>query len=138
MRYLLLFIIFTLPSLKLFSQEIVRNLDFEQLDFRHLPIGWMMQNKDNLYTITLDTNTANTGKVSVSIALDTSSNKKGAGLFNTGVMLRDFANYKTITINGYIKTENLTAGTASVWMELKTRTAILAGVNSDSVSTEGS
>ncbi|MEC3878500.1 hypothetical protein [Parapedobacter sp. 10938] len=113
-----------------FSQEIVRNLDFEQIDFRRMPIGWSLQNKKNTHLFLLDTAIKHSGNVSVSIAAKYQG-EKSPGLVNTGLIAPDFTGHKTIKIIGYIRTEHLAEGTASLWMKHRSSSVILAGVKKD-------
>lgn len=52
------------------GQQIIRNLDFEQTDFRRMPVGWIPQNKNNLYFVRLDSTVSRHGRFSILISLD--------------------------------------------------------------------
>lgn len=124
------------------GQQIIRNLDFEQTDFRRMPVGWIPQNKNNLYFVRLDSTVSQHGRFSILISLDSIKNKdleinNRAGLLNTGLTKLDFAGHKKITISCYIRTKHLRQGTASLWMELKGASQILNGINSDKESPAG-
>ena len=92
------------------------NLDFEQnLNKSELPDGWIKWGNTD-YSIQIDTSIKYSGKYSVLISLKPES----AGKSFNSVAYQLPANYNasSITLTGYIKTENVSEGYAGLLLEL--------------------
>lgn len=125
-------------AMPLFSQKIIRNYSFEYLDALGKPISWAPQNSDGKYAFSLDTLVTRTGKLSVLIKRKPDTGpEKTIGLCNTLITRPLLAGKKKITITAYIKTENVTEGVASIWMQLNGNGRIVADKNSDAHGVSG-
>ncbi len=132
MKKIIILLLALAPVTTLFSQKIIRNYSFEYLDALGKPISWAPQNSDGKYAFSLDTLVARTGKVSVLIKRKPDTGpEKTIGLCNTLITRALLTGKKKITITAYIKTENVTEGVASIWMQLNGNGRIVADKNSD-------
>jgi len=93
------------------------NLDFEIVQ-NGKPDVWQIYPKKN-YMVSLDSATVKSGKYSLSIEFTGDSVSFKSILMN----LPDIYEGKSITLSGYIKTENVTDGWAGLWMQIDPRIA---------------
>lgn len=135
-NWLVYIIIFSLPTYS-FSQNIIRNYGFEDFDAMGRLIGWIPQNNKDGYTIG-PTRDAHTGGVSILIASKAITIPEGSvGLCNSVLTKSILTGKKKVIINAYIKTENLSNGIASIWMQLNGSKGIIADKNCDDKSPKG-
>jgi hypothetical protein len=88
------------------------NLDFEQND-QNLPIGWKIFGDDN-YKINKDSITKYNGTYSASIELDTGK----PGYKTLSYSLPENYPGNTITLKGFVKTQNIENGYAALWIRI--------------------
>lgn len=88
------------------------NLDFEKVANR-LPIGWN-QSGNQGYTCSIDSTIKKRGKYSASIEFGGTSPEFKALSYTIPASYEG----QTITLSGYIKTENVTDGFAGLWMRI--------------------
>ncbi|MGE9314223.1 hypothetical protein ACLOAU_21390 [Niabella sp. CJ426] len=124
-----------LPAL---SQKVIRNYSFEDIDALYRPIGWSPQSSDKKYSFVLDTSVAKAGKISIRITLQPNTvPDKNIGLCNTILLNSFFKDNHKITISAYVKTDGLTIGGASIWMQLNGSRSIISDKNSDKNASRG-
>ena len=90
------------------------NLDFENIQDGK-PVGWYIYpQKQRSYIVSLDSVTVKSGKYSISIEFtgDSASGKP------ISLPLPDVYEGDSITLSGYLKTENVTDGYAGLWMRI--------------------
>ena len=116
---------FLLPFLLLFSTQTYSQTDemtdafnwgFEKEE-NGLPLGWLIYGSDG-YHVSLDSKVKHSGDYSVSIAHDNSNSITNRDLRILGYYLPKNYKGKKITLSGYIKTENITDGYASLWIRI--------------------
>jgi len=88
------------------------NLDFENVQ-NGKPTVWQIHPKKN-YTVSLDSVNVKSGKYSIAIEFTGDSVSFKPIL----IALPDIYEGKSITLSGYIKTENVTDGFAGLWMRI--------------------
>ena len=94
------------------------NLDFEAIE-NGMPIGWQANGSEG-YSLFIDSTIAKSGKYSVAIEL-----KKGTPQFGVwGLIIPKNYEGEEITLSGYIKTENVTNGYASLLMRIDPQIAV--------------
>ena len=121
-----------------FSQIVIRNYGFEDFDAVGRLIGWSPQNTNGHYMIGPDPQ-AHTGGVSILIAPKPDAPAdRGTGLCNTVLTRNLLEGKKKVTITAYIKTEDLSDGIASIWMQLNGPGGIISDKNCDDKSAKGS
>src|SRR5690606_26489441 len=137
---IILFLFFLSISTQGFSQRIIRNYSFEDLDFNYLPIGWRPQiTKPNAYFIKLSTDEVHEGGVAVTISSNTAYQGESAvGLMNTGVAGNVLTGADSIRVSAFIKTVEVSGGGASIWMQLNGVGKIVRDINSDAHGVVGS
>jgi C-terminal processing protease CtpA/Prc len=94
-----------------FAQNKIENLNFENTE-NNLPKIWKIIG-DGSAKVYSDTNEKQDGKIS--LAIDASEGKGFKGLMYT--LPENYAG-KTITLSGYIKTENISEGFAGLWLRI--------------------
>jgi len=90
------------------------NLDFENVK-NGMPVGWDIYPKRNKnYTVSLDSVHVKSGRYSIAIEFT------GDSVYFKPIFLAlpDVYEGKSITLSGYIKTENVTDGFAGLWMRI--------------------
>ncbi|WP_300596261.1 hypothetical protein [Niabella sp.] len=119
------------------SQKVIRNYGFEWFDVGGKLISWVPQNTKGQYQI-LPSLTGHSGVGSILITPKPEAPaERGNGLCNTILAQQMVSGKKTIRITGFIKTEGLANGTASIWMQLNGIGSIIADKNSDDQSAQG-
>ncbi|MCF3108856.1 hypothetical protein LL912_08710 [Niabella sp. CC-SYL272] len=127
----------TVFALKGSAQKIIRNYGFEWFDVGGKLISWLPQNTKGQYLI-LPSLTGHSGFGSVLITPKPEAPaERGSGLCNTHLAQNMVSGKKTIRVTGFIKTEGLANGVASIWMQLNGIGAIIADKNSDAQSAQG-
>lgn len=96
------------------------NLDFEELE-NGLPKGWELPFPISGYSISPDSTFFQSGKQAIAIEY-TKENKQNAAFL--AITLPQNYDGKTITLSGYIKTENVSEGYAGLWMKIDPMIAI--------------
>jgi hypothetical protein len=101
------------------SQQVVRNLGFEQLDTKNNILSWLIGNTKQQYQIKLDTVIFHSGSVSVSMetppkfAVD-----RGFAGVESIMFSPAFKTGKKVKISAYVKTQNMTQGFAGLAMRI--------------------
>ncbi len=136
---ILLLFFFLSVSTQSFSQRIIRNYSFEELDFANQTIGWRPQiTKPDAYFVKLSKN-AHEGDLAASISFNTAYEGESAvGLLNTGVAGNVLAGADSIRVSAFIKTKEVVGSGASIWMQLNGDGKIVRDINSDANSIIGS
>jgi len=96
------------------------NLNFEQIN-KGAPNGWQANKNSDSFIFSIDSTIVKSGKYSVAIecnneALDFNSRMPKFGLW--GTLISENFNGKQITLSGYIKTENVADGYASLLLHI--------------------
>lgn len=122
-----------------FSQIVVRNFSFEHFDPLYRSVGWAPQNTKGQYIIALDTvAAARSGKHAVIITpKPRAESVRGTALWNTVLAPNLLKGKKKLAISAYIKTEGVSEGVASIWMQLNGNGRIVADKNSDDPGGKG-
>lgn len=118
-------------------ENIILNYSFEYSDVFARPISWIPQNTERQYII--DTFKDPISKT-ISLKITPKPNaaeKRGVGLCNTVISKFLLQGRKKITIKAQIKTEDLTNGIVSIWMQLNGNMKIISDKNSDAESPKG-
>jgi len=111
------FFLFVISCAQTHNTDLDLNLDFETIQ-NGKPTGWFIYpNKD--YIVSLDSVTVKSGKYSISIEF-TGDSASGQSIF---LVLPDVYEGKSITLSGYIKTENVIDGWAGLGMWIEPRIA---------------
>lgn len=119
------------------SQKVIRNYGFEWFDIAGKLISWAPQNTKGQYMI-LPSLTGHSGFGSVLITpRPEAPADRGSGLCNTLITQNMVSGKKTIRITGFIKTEGVANGVASIWMQLNGIGSIIADKNSDEQGVQG-
>ncbi|GAB2773830.1 C-terminal processing protease CtpA/Prc [Hymenobacter luteus] len=92
------------------------NLDVEQVNPEtHLPVGWWAPT-DNGYTVTADSLVKHHGRYALRIQSTGTKKEGGFGVASTRLPI-NFQG-KTMTLSGFIKTENVQNGYAGLWLRV--------------------
>ncbi|MBO9618913.1 MAG: hypothetical protein J7539_07750 [Niabella sp.] len=119
------------------GQQFIRNLGFEDFDAFGRTIGWEGQDQKKKYNLKIDS-IAHTGKYATLISSKPDAGaEKDTALFGSLIMNNVLKGKNTIRITAWIKTENLSDGSASLWIKLNGMRETIAEKNSDSQSTKG-
>jgi hypothetical protein len=124
-----------------YSQRVIRNFGFEDLDANQQLISWNWNftNSKEQYVVTVDTSLAHTGKCAFSIALKPGATEdRGMVGFWSTLKFPDLHTAKKVRISAYIKTENLANGTASIGLQLIGVKGTIDRKESDEQSVKGS
>jgi hypothetical protein len=127
-----------LSGLYAHSQEIVRNLGFEQIDPRGQLLSWTAGNTKEAYLISLDTSVSRSGNVSLSVAsLSDVIADRGVGGAENIIFAPGLHTKGSVKVSAYVKTKGMTDGFAAIAMRLNGDDAPIAQINSGSKSKTG-
>ncbi|PZP49111.1 MAG: hypothetical protein DI598_08595 [Pseudopedobacter saltans] len=108
------------------SQKIVRNFGFEYIDVKSQVISWDFVNTKKEYNIDVDSSTAHSGKLSLSIKPKTDSSKdNGAALLLTKLLYVTVRANQKVRITAYAKSEKMTNGAAYIAVQLNGTTKVI-------------
>lgn len=136
----LLFTFLTLITfvLNLYSQEVIRNLGFEQIGPNGQILSWQAGNTKQQFQIKLDTVVFHSGKVSFSVeSIPNAGTDLGVAGAESIIFSPIFKSKRTVKVSAYIKTENITEGVAGLAIRLNGKNNIIAQTDTGNDSKSG-
>lgn len=129
---------FLIANLSAKSQEIIRNLGFEQIDPRGQILCWNAGNTKEAYTIKLDTSVSHSGNGSMSVAsLSNVIVDRGVAGAENILFSPDLRSKRSVKVSAYIKTQGMTDGFAGIAMRLNGSNSAVAQTDSGKDSKSG-
>jgi len=120
------------------GQQVIRNLDFEDLDVVGRLVSWEIRNPNNSFQIQIDTTQSYSGNVSIlleSNILD--SKRRGAANAFSIIKSPNLNQRSSIKVTGYMKTEDLEDGTAFIGLQMNGAKGIVSEVNTAQKNIKG-
>lgn len=125
-------------SLNVNSQEIVRNLGFEQIGPNGQILVWEAGNTKQQFQINLDTTVFHSGKVSFSVeSIPNAATDLGVAGAQSIIFSPIFRSKRKVKVSAYIKTENVTDGVAGLALRLNGQNNIVAQADTGNDSKKG-
>lgn len=120
------------------SQQVIRNLGFEQVGPRGQILSWDTGDTKKQYIIKLDTAVFHKGRTSISIeSLPNWISENGVAGAESIIFTTAFRLKRTVKISAFIKTETMTDGVAGIAMRISGKEKVLAFTDSGKDSKTG-